>query len=358
MSAAVRVIDIANSSIEILLIILQSMQKYGINFWSLSIGDPNFLVLVTAGIGIIYLLLPKGVPLRWLGAICLIPLFFSEQNEALLKLTVFDVGQGTAVIVETPDFELIYDTGKKYSDSFNIGEHVLAPYLKSIKRQSVEQLMISHNDLDHAGGVEGLLKKIKIKTIYAGELDASNPLKAKQCLAGQKWWWNNVSFTVVWPTSEYLKATKKKSIEIDGDQTKALIKSNNLSCVLLIRYQAIVILLAGDIEKEIERQLIKNKLIPKNITLLLVPHHGSQTSSHQAWVNYLDAKYVVFSAGFKNSYGHPHQKVVARYKASNAILFNTAIDGAIQLIINTDHKLSILRSRTVARHYWHDAYTP
>ena len=357
-SAAVRAIDLANSSIEILLIILQSMQKYGIKFWDLSMGDPSFLALVTASIGIIYLLLPKGVPLRWLGAVCLIPLFFSEQNAALLKLTVFDVGQGTAVIVETPDFELIYDTGKKYSDSFNIGEHILAPYLKSIKRQSVEQLMISHNDLDHAGGVEGLLKKIKINTIYAGEIDASTPLKAQQCLAGQKWWWNNVSFTVVWPNSEYITAMKTKSVKINGVQTEALMKSNNLSCVLLIRYQSIAILLAGDIEKKIERQLINNKLIPKNITLLLVPHHGSQTSSHQAWVNYLDAKYVVFSAGFKNAYGHPHQKVVARYRANNAILLNTATDGAVQLVINTDHTLSIYRSRIVARHYWHDAYRP
>jgi competence protein ComEC len=358
MSAATSAIDLANSSIEILLIILQLMQKYGVNFWGLSIGDSNFLVVVTAIVGTFYLLLPKGVPYRWLGVVCLLPVFFSEQNAPLLKLTVFDVGQGIAVIVETPDFELVYDTGKKYSDSFNIGEHILAPYLKSIKKQSVDKLMISHNDLDHAGGVGGLLKKIKINTIHVGELDASAPLNAQQCLAGQKWWWNNVSFTVVWPTLEYIKVKNKKSVHANEIETRALIKSNNLSCVLLIRYQSIAILLAGDIEKKVERQLINNKLIPKNITLLLVPHHGSQTSSHQAWVNYLDAKYVVFSAGFKNSYGHPHQTVVARYKANNARLFNTATDGAVQLIIDVDHKLSIHRSRVVERHYWHDAIGP
>jgi competence protein ComEC len=352
--AAVMAIDLANTSIEILLITLQEMQKYGVNFWSLSIGDSSILATLTASIGIIYLLLPKGVPYRWLGIVCFFPLFFSEKNTFRLRLTVFDVGQGTAVIVETPDFTLVYDTGKKYSDSFNIGEHVLAPYLVSVKRSSVEQLMISHSDRDHAGGVEGLLKKIKVRTFYAGELDASSPVYAQQCLAGQQWRWNNVSFTVVWPTLEYINAMQTKILTLNGEKVAAPTKSNDLSCVVLIRYQATSILLAGDVEKTIERQLINNKLIPKNITLLLAPHHGSQTSSHQAWVNYLSAKYVVFSAGFKNSYGHPHRQVVARYKANNAMLLNTASHGAIQIVIDADNSLNIYRSRIAQRRYWHD----
>jgi competence protein ComEC len=224
----------------------------------------------------------------------------------------------------------------------------------SVKRSSVEQLMISHSDRDHAGGVEGLLKKIKVRTFYAGELDASSPVYTQQCLAGQQWRWNNVSFTVVWPTLEYINAMQTKILTLNGEKVAAPTKSNDLSCVVLIRYQATSILLAGDVEKTIERQLINNKLIPKNITLLLAPHHGSQTSSHQAWVNYLSAKYVVFSAGFKNSYGHPHRQVVARYKANNAMLLNTASHGAIQIVIDADNSLNIYRSRIAQRRYWHD----
>ena len=356
--AALSAIGFANSSIEILLGILQTMQKLGVNFWSVSIGDPSFLAITTASIGIFYLLLPRGIPARWLGIVCFLPLFFVEPNAALLKLTVFDVGQGTAVIVETPDFELIYDTGKKYSDSFDIGEHILAPYLSVIKRHTAEKLMISHNDADHAGGVDGLLRRINVQTIYVGEFDASVPPTAQQCLAGQQWWWNNVSFAVVWPTLDYVQASQKKNFPASDAEARVLTKSNNLSCVLLIRYQSVAIILAGDIEKKIERQLINNKLIPEDVTLLLAPHHGSQTSSHQAWVNYLGAKHVVFSAGFKNSYGHPHKKVVARYKANNAVIYNTATDGAIQFVIEANKEPKMYRSRVEEQRYWHDSYKP
>lgn len=357
-SAAVIAIDFANASIEILFFILQHLQSYGINFWEFSIGEPTFLSILIASVGIVYLLLPKGIPAKWLGVFCLIPLLFSERDEFLLKVTAFDVGQGAAVIVETSDSELIYDTGKKYSDSFNIGEHILAPYLRNEKRQDVDLLMISHNDLDHAGGVEGLLKTINIKNIYAGELNKNPQLNARQCVAGQQWRWNKVHFSVVWPTLEYIKATQIKSANVNGTQAGGIINSNNLSCVLLIRYQSISILLAGDIEKSIEKELIKRQLIPKNINVLLAPHHGSQTSSHKDWIDYLSPEYVVFSTGYKNSYGHPHKLVIARYKANNATLLNTATDGAITLVIDDDDTLSIYRSRLVNRHYWHDVYRP
>jgi competence protein ComEC len=357
-SAAVVAIDLANTSIEILFFMLQYLQGYGVNFWDVYIGDPTYLSILIASVGIVYLLLPRGIPVRWLGVFCLIPLLFSERDEFLLKVTAFDVGQGTAVIVETPNSELIYDTGKKYSDSFNIGEHVLAPYLKNKKRQDVDRLMISHNDLDHAGGVEGLLKTITVKKIYAGELNKNPQLNARQCVAGQQWRLNNIHFAVVWPTLEYIKATQVKSAEINATQAGVLINSNNLSCVLLIRYQSTSILLAGDIEKSIEKRLIKRQLIPKNINVLLAPHHGSQTSSHKDWIDYLSPEYVIFSTGYKNSYGHPHKKVIARYKANNATLLNTATDGAITVVIDVNNALRVNRGRWVNRHYWHDGNRP
>lgn len=357
-SAAVIAIDFANSSIEALFFILHQLQSYGVNFWGFSIGEPTFLTIVIASVGVILLLLPRGIPVKWLGLLCLVPLLFSERNDFILKVTAFDVGQGTAVIVETPDFELIYDTGKKYSDSFNIGEHILAPYLKNEKREDVDLLMISHNDLDHAGGVDGLLKTINVKNIYAGELNKNTQLKAQQCVAGQQWQWNKVFFSVLWPTHEYIKATQAKADTVNSAQAAALINSNNLSCVLLIRYQSISILLAGDIEKSIEKQLIERQLIPNNINVLLAPHHGSQTSSHKNWIDYLNPEYVIFSTGYKNSYGHPHKKVMKRYKKNNATLLNTANDGAIEFVIDVDKSLSVHRSRLVNRHYWYDVDRP
>ncbi len=350
-SLALVIFSIADKSIYLLFIMLEYTQQLGIKFWPLSLGGKPILVLSIAIVGTFYLLLPKGMPVRWLGFLCILPVFLtsifpelSAQKELpTLKTTIFDVGQGTAIIVETPSHTLIYDAGKRYSDSFDVGEHILSPYLLEKRRRNVDRLIISHNDADHAGGVGGLLKSLTIKSIYAGESAKNKHIDAKQCKAGQQWQWEGVDFKVVWPNHATVLLVQN---------TKTL-KSNNLSCVLLITYESYSILLAGDIEENIEKQLIASGLIPEGITLLLAPHHGSKTSSHSQWINYVQPRYVAFSAGYKNSYHHPHFAVVRGYRDRGASTLNTANDGAIQFTIN-DSNAVIETSRKAQKRYWYD----
>ncbi len=345
------IFSLADNTILLLFIVLESIEQLGIRFWSLSLGDKSLLSLFIALVGVWYFLLPKGIPGRWLGCVCVLPLFlpsllpefFIQKELPTLEVTMFDVGQGTAIVLETPNHTLIYDAGRRYSHSFDVGEHILSPYLLQKRKSNIDILMISHNDTDHAGGVNGLLKTLNIKNIYAGESSNSEHVNAKQCRAGQQWQWDGVSFTVVWPTNAV----------VNKEQNAVLPKSNNLSCVLLITYQSHSILLAGDIETSVEKQLISHRLVPKDVSLLLAPHHGSRTSSHLNWVNYVQAKHVVFSAGYKNPYRHPHVNVVRDYQAAGASTYNTAIDGAIKFTINGPEAV-IDTSREVQKRYWYD----
>lgn len=349
-SLALLVFSMADNSINLLFIILEYLESLGIQFLPLSVGGKPLLVLLVAILGLSYSLLPRGMPLKWLGLLCLLPLFLNvflpetllEKKSPKLKTTIFDVGQGTAIVVETPNHTLVYDAGKRYSYAFDVGEHILSPYLLHKHRDDIDMLMISHNDADHAGGVNGLLKMLKIKAIYAGESTKNKHINAKQCQAGQHWQWDGVNFSVIWPSSA--------AIEM---QRSILIKSNNLSCVLLVRYKSYSIVLAGDIEASVEKELIDKGLIPKGVTLLLAPHHGSRTSSHSDWIHYVRAKYVVFSTGYKNAYRHPNAAVMRGYHLVGTRTFNTADDGAILFTID-DSRAVIDTSRELQQRYWYE----
>ncbi len=328
----------AAKSIEWLFVYLEWVESVLPGFWYFDFGElllPNIFI---ASAGLVWLLLPRGIPIRWLGLICLLPLFLPIQERPPLRITFFDVGQGTAIAIETPNHQLVYDAGRQYSERFNVGQHIIAPYLLQQGNNSIDHLVISHSDGDHAGGVNGLLSLISAKELSSGE-----PTKTggNQCQAGQRWQWDDIYFSVIWPTETFLK------------EAGPSINDNNYSCVLLIRYKGKTILLSGDIEKSVEKILLKKADFSKNISLLAVPHHGSQTSSHKSWVNHIQPRYAIFSAGYLNSYGHPHPNVVNRYQSVGTNMLFTAIDGAVTFSINND-EWEIKTWREYRRNYWYE----
>ncbi len=154
------------------------------------------------------------------------------------------------------------------------------------------------------------------------------------CHEYPKWQWDQVSFEFIhWPLRHRAS-------------------SNNYSCLLVINYQGKKILLPGDLEKEIERQLLASKKLPQNIDLLLAGHHGSLSSSTTEFVKHLQPKQVVYSAGFQNRYGHPHPKVRERFQAINATEFNTATDGALEFQWKQGKQLPVFCYRRDDRRYW------
>jgi competence protein ComEC len=280
------------------------------------------------------------LPAKYLGFTCFLPIFLPNLAQPVLNIHFLEVGQGTAVVVETKNHQLVYDTGKKFSQRFDSGKHIVAPYLLQAGHSHIDTLIISHGDSDHAGGVKGLSSLIEVGNVYSGQPTKTD---GEQCVAGQSWQWDGLHFSVLWPSLDYLS-------KLYGE-----VKSNNLSCVLLIEYGEYRFLLTGDIEKSVEKRLLA--LYPErlqNMTIVLAPHHGSGSSSHNNWVNHLQAKYAIVSAGYTNAYGHPHPRVVERYQRVNSEVEHTGNRGAIGFTVNADGLLSLRRWREVEKRYWYD----
>ncbi len=271
-------------------------------------------------------------------------LFFKRHDDFSLRLTFFDAGQGTAIAIETKNHQVIYDTGRTFSRKFNVGEHIIGPSLHGLNKANIDTLNVSHGDNDHAGGVSGLLKNITTKRIVAGQpqsMTYHTELPASQCVAGQYWSLDDVEFRVLWPTEGFLASSSRTE------------KSNNFSCVLSIRYKNNTIFLAGDIESSVESRMLQELSFFKPVDILLVPHHGSKTSSSKQWIAKLSPTWAIVTAGYRNHYNHPHPNIVRRYTEQGSHLLNTAKEGAIRFTL-IDNQWHLERWRSYYRRYWYD----
>lgn len=321
--------------------LLEWLSQLPFNNWQRS--SVPLLQSTLALLGVVLLLLPKGITLRWYGLFLLIPLLIYEYpkpTEGQFWVDVLDVGQGLSVLVRTREKSLLYDTGAKYSESFDIGEKVVVPYLNYIGLNQLNILMISHGDNDHAGGAQSVLNNVSTE----GILGESSFIKktfstydiAKACKAGQKWTWNGVNFEVLHPASSYKRL-------------------NNRSCVLKVWNQYYSLILPGDIEKRAERDMVKLAVNKLKTDILLVPHHGSNTSSSMNWLEKLKPQIAVVSAGYRNRFGHPTEKVLKNYEKLSSRVLNTAISGMIQIKVPASQSPELLKAREyrkVRTHYW------
>jgi competence protein ComEC len=310
--------------------------------WYPSGAIPSVLAYVAAGVGVLLLLAPRGLPARWLGLLLLMPLLLPRGSDRPpLVLTVLDVGQGLAVVVRTENRVLVYDTGPAYSERFNAGDAILWPYLRSQGIHHVDRLIISHGDTDHAGGTEAFLARVAVDEIISGEvlpaLDSAYPaLPVSPCDSNRDWQWDDVSLQLIEPF------------------TAAAGGSNDQSCILLVEYAGQRILIPGDIEAGVEKHLLTHGQLPADVTVLIAPHHGSATSSTPDFVKQVHAGQVVYSTGYRNRYGHPHPRVVARYEATGSRAYNIADTGQLSFTWDSQGELRIEPLRETERHYWFD----
>lgn len=273
--------------------------------WSID----NAWVLSFSVMGLILLLMPKGFPGRSLSVLFFLPLFFPitqtiPYGEA--QLSLLDVGQGLASVVQTQNHVLIFDTGPKFNDTADTGKMVVLPFLKSQHIRSIDALIISHADNDHRGGMASILAAMPVKQVFVND---KKILKTAQlCVDNIAWEWDGVQFQFL---------TRGLS---------AFTNTNDRSCVLKISNPYHSLLMPGDLEKRGEIVLIqeygKNAL---KSDVLIAGHHGSKTSSSQDWIQAVSSQYVLFSAGYLNRYHFPHPDVVARYQ-KNAVKGLSTID--------------------------------
>ncbi|MFO1387853.1 DNA internalization-related competence protein ComEC/Rec2 [Cellvibrio sp.] len=299
----------------------------------------NPLALGLAIIGVFLILSPRGLGNKYLGGFGIILALVIPLNQLpSLQMLVFDVGQGTAVLVRTPHHQLLYDTGPVYTENFDAGSGIIVPYLQSQGINYLEHLVVSHNDLDHLGGLAGVLASTDVDDLWLGEPEKyqaqSKPVPVDTCHSQKPWQWDGVNFAFIrWPL-------------------KTNAKANNHSCVLMVEFNNHKILLTGDIEKDVERSLVEQGGLSP-VEVLLAPHHGSHTSSTPEFVAKLQPKVVVYSAGYHNQHGHPHADVQARYLAQGSRPLNTATGGALTFSwVNDDAE--IREYRLFAKRYWFD----
>ena len=296
------------------------------------------LAIGLAVLGVILLLSPRGIPARSLGMIFCLPLFFPiapRPQQGHVWLSLLDVGQGLAVVVQTQQHTLVYDTGPKFSDSFDTGAAVVAPYLRHAGVAKLDMLMVSHGDNDHIGGAASLLRSFPTDRILSS-VPAQVSTTATLCQAGQHWQWDGVQFSVLHPKADYVPRRRR---------------GNNRCCVLRIKAGNGSVLLTGDIEKEAEQQLLASDQSLRT-DVLVVPHHGSRTSSSRDFILAVAPRMVLFPVGYHNRYHLPSQKVVQRYAQLAIPAFSTADSGCLSLTFAKPHTPNVLRYRQQVAHFW------
>ena len=321
---------------------LRLMELAAENPWQLPLpGARSALHWLALTAGVLLLLLPRGLPGRWLGLILPLPFLLVPGSVPTpphggFFVTMFDVGQGMAVAVRTANHTLVYDGGPKYSPEFDAGTGIVAPYLKELAIERIDRLVVSNGDADHSGGVAGLLAQIPAVSIVSGEPGRLLAHSSSRCRAGDKWRWDGVDFSLLHP-----------------DEESARWRGNDASCVLRIESAAGSLLITGDIESPAERRLIDCCRERLRADIVTVPHHGSATSSTRPFVDAVAADFALVSSGYLNRYGFPRAAVVERWLSSGAQLATTAESGAIRLrVLPKVGVAGPIRHRQQGRRYW------
>ncbi|MCL2591501.1 MAG: DNA internalization-related competence protein ComEC/Rec2 [Betaproteobacteria bacterium] len=313
-------------------------------------------LLATATVATLLLILPRGTPGR-LAALAVLSGFFLWHPERPkigdFRATVLDVGQGLAVHVQTAHHDLLYDSGPFFGDTSDAGERVVIPYLRAVGVGRLDAALISHDDSDHAGGLESVRAHVKVDEVFAGDEtvesetplgpDAWNardarlvPVRGTPCIAGLHWRWDDVNFTVLAPA------------RLSGKR-----RANDESCVLRVNTAGgASLLLTGDLGQADETELVRQYGSALKSTAVLAGHHGSRSSSSLAFVEATYPEIVVFSSGYHNQYGHPHPHVLARWARTSARPYRTDSDGTV-LLETEGGRMKAGTWRGIRPRYWH-----
>lgn len=270
--------------------------------------------------GVLWLIAPRGVPWRAGGLALMAPAFALPVPSPVpgeAWITTLDVGQGQAVVVRTANRTLLYDAGPQFGDDADSGERIVAPYLRATGTARLDTLVVTHNDSDHSGGAASVIENFEVDE-FLSSLPAAHPLHAtvsdsRRCLRGAQWDWDGVHFAMLHP----------------APQDAAARRANNLSCVLRVNAGSGSMLLSGDIERAAEQALLERDAGALRADVLLVPHHGSRTSSSAEFLAAVRPALAVIPVGYRNRFAHPVAEVLERYAALGTRVMRTDLDGAV-----------------------------
>ena len=274
---------------------------------------PDAFALAASCVGVAWALAPRGWPLRFAAPLTWLPLLAPAQHPAphgAFRVTALDIGQGSALVIETARHALLFDAGPG-PESTHAGERIVAPYLLAAGVHVLDTLIISHSDSDRARGGQTL-----------------------RCAAGQRWTWDGVEFRMLWPDPGPLSG-----------------KPNHQSCVLRVTSaDGRAALFMADIEADVERVLIARERAALRADVLIVPHHGSRTSSTEPFLDSVEPRAAIFQVGYRNRFHHPNPTVFARYGLRAIALSRSDEDGAARIDIGSEIVLE--RYRQTHARYW------
>ncbi len=270
--------------------------------------------------GVLWLIAPRGVPWRAGGLALMAPAFalpVTAPQPGEAWITTLDVGQGLAVVVRTANRTLLYDAGPQFGAEADSGERIVAPYLRAIGTARLDGFIVTHNDTDHAGGAASVIANFEVDE-FLSSLPAAHPLHAmvpgaRRCRRGEQWDWDGVHFALLHPAPQDARARR----------------ANNLSCVLRVSAGAGSMLLTADIELPAEQALLERDPAALRADVLLVPHHGSRTSSSAEFLAAVGPALAVIPVGYRNRFAHPVPEVLERYAAIRSTVLRTDLDGAV-----------------------------
>ena len=301
---------------------------------------PTLPAVLLGALGAALLVLPVALRVRALALLLMLPLLVparwaGDTPQDLVRLTVLDVGQGTAVVLRSGRRVLVYDTGGGDPAGVNMAVSVLLPFLRHEGVSELDTFIVSHPDNDHSAGASTVLAAMPVRRIFSGgemQLPGGRP-----CVAGQAWEWpGGVRFRFLSPALERHSG----------------LASNDASCVFQIQTPDHPLLLPGDIEGTRERELVRYWGAALAGDWLLLPHHGSNTSSTYTLLKHVRPGIIANSSGYANRFGHPHRQVMERLGQSGAQFYDTASGGALQFELRPGAPVLVSRYRDSMRRFW------
>ncbi|HEX5756228.1 MAG TPA: DNA internalization-related competence protein ComEC/Rec2, partial [Arenimonas sp.] len=300
--------------------------------------EPSLPILLLALLGAFWLLLPRGVPGKPLAAVLLLPLLWPAQDRPAhgeADLVMLDVGQGSSVLIRTRGHALLFDAGPAAPHGLDMGEAAVLPALRSLGVLRLDALLVSHGHNDHSGGVGAIRRELPVASTRAPE---GWPLAdASLCQREQSWEWDGVRFRILHPPPLYPYM------------------GNDSSCVLRVEAAGASALLPGDIGRHVEARLLKEQPAALPAEVLVVPHHGSPTSSSAPFVAAVAPQLALFGVGSNNRFDLPRDEIVARYREVGSTLLDSAGSGMVRVRLGAGGAELRERYRFDHPRYWRPA---
>jgi competence protein ComEC len=292
---------------------------------------PPWPALAVAACGVALAVAGGALPGRRLAWLALLPLFVPAlrlPEAGTARAVVLDVGHGLAVLVETRHHRLLFDAGPVSRSGFDAGAEVVVPALQAAGRRGLDRLVVSHADSDHAGGAAAVVAAFPGVDVRKGP-DVTT-LPGHVCQRGQQWQWDGVRFAILHPGADFAA------------------RGNDSSCVLLVTAGAATLLVTGDVERLGENALLTQ---PVAADVVVVPHHGSATSSSPAFVAAVGARVAIVSAGFANRWGFPRPEVRQRWEQGGSAVVVTGEAGAVSVVLGPEGA-AVSTERDGRHRYW------